>query len=78
MLLWLPLPDWLTDEKFITLATWGLVLVTFLLFCATVILYVDSRQKGEEQRERWKREDASRAKEQQGPRPVLATSPVPG
>src|ERR1035441_3084101 len=65
MHLWLALPDWLTDEKFITLATWGLVLVTFFLFCATVILYVDSRNKGKEQRERWEREDASRANEQQ-------------
>jgi hypothetical protein len=61
----LALPGWLTNEKFLTLATWGLVLVTFLLFLATVVLYLDSRAKGKEQKERWEREDASRAKEQQ-------------
>jgi hypothetical protein len=57
-------PDWLTNEKSLALATWGLVGVTFLLFLATVVLYFDSRAKGGEQRERWEREDASRAKEQ--------------
>jgi hypothetical protein len=58
------LPDWLTNEKSLTLATWGLVGVTFLLVVATVILYFDSRSNGNEQRERWKREDDSRASEQ--------------
>jgi hypothetical protein len=65
MLLWLALPDWLTDEKFITLATWGLVAATLLLFLATIFLYCDSRAKSKEQRERWEREDTSRTKEQQ-------------
>ena len=49
--------EWFTGEKYITLATWGLVV-------ATVILFLDSIHKGQEQRERWKLEDASRAKEQ--------------
>ncbi len=64
MLLSLALPDWLTNEKFITLATWGLVAATLLLVVATVVLYFDSRAKGKEQRERWEREDAFRAREQ--------------
>ncbi len=63
--LWLALPNWLTDEKFITLATWGLVVATILLFFATIFLYCDSRAKSKEQRERWEREDTSRTKEQQ-------------
>jgi hypothetical protein len=58
------LPDWLTNEKSLTLATWGLVAVTFLLVIATVILYLDSRSKGKEQRERWQREDDASASEQ--------------
>jgi hypothetical protein len=50
-------PDWFTNEKSLTVATWGLVI-------ATLILFLDSFYKGKEQRERWEREDASRAKEQ--------------
>jgi hypothetical protein len=64
MLLALTLPDWLIREKYITLATWGLVLATFLLVIATVIMYCDSRSKSKEQRERWEQEDEVRAKEQ--------------
>jgi hypothetical protein len=64
MLLLLALPDWFTNEKSLTLATWGLVAVTFLLVLATFILYFDSRSKGSQQRERWKLEDDSRASEQ--------------
>jgi len=58
MLLSLPFPDWLTNEKSLTTATWGLVL-------ATLILFIDSFFKGKEQRKRWEREDDSRAQEQQ-------------
>jgi hypothetical protein len=61
----LVLSDWLTNEKSLTLATWGLVGATLLLVLATVILYCDSLFKGREQRRRWKREDESKAKEQQ-------------
>lgn len=64
MLVALALPDWLIGEKYITLATWVLVLATFLLVIATVIMYCDSRSKGKEQRERWKREDDARTEEQ--------------
>jgi hypothetical protein len=64
MLLALILPDWVVGEKYITLATWGLVLATFLLVVATVVMYWDSRSKSKEQKERWKQEDEARAKEQ--------------
>jgi hypothetical protein len=49
--------NWFTNERSLTVATWGLVV-------ATLILYLDSRSKGKEQRERWEREDASRNNEQ--------------
>ena len=65
MLMSLALPDWLANEHSITLATWGLVFVTLLLFLATICLYLDSRAKGKEEKERWGREDTSRATEQQ-------------
>jgi hypothetical protein len=65
MILSLALPDWITNEKSLVTATWGLVGATLLLVLATVILYFDSLLKGREQRRRWKREDESRAKEQQ-------------
>jgi hypothetical protein len=65
MLLALTLPDWLINEKYLTLATWGLVVATFLLVVATGILYRDSRSKSKEQRERWKQEDDARTKEQE-------------
>jgi len=61
----LTFPDWLTNEKSLTTATWGLVGATLLLVLATIILFLDSFFKGREQRRRWEREDASRAKEQQ-------------
>jgi hypothetical protein len=64
MLLALAFPDWLTNEENLTLATWGLVAATFLLFIVTVILYFDSRSKGKEQRRRWAQEDESRTREQ--------------
>ena len=64
MLLLLALPDWMTNEKSLAPATWGLVGATLLLVLATVILYFDSLLKGREQRRRWKREDDSRANEQ--------------
>jgi hypothetical protein len=50
-------PDWLTNERSLTVATWGLVVATFFLF-------LDSLLKGKEQRKRWDREDAAKAKEQ--------------
>jgi len=58
MFLSLALTDWLTNEKSLPIATWGLVVVTFLLV-------FDSFSKSKEQRRRWKLEDESRAKEQQ-------------
>lgn len=61
----LTIPDWLTNEKSLAPATWGLVGATLLLVLATIILFLDSFFKGREQRRRWEREDASRAKEQQ-------------
>lgn len=64
MLLFLALPNWMTNEKSLAPATWGLVGATLLLVLATVILYFDSLLKGREQRRRWKREDDSRANEQ--------------
>jgi hypothetical protein len=59
------LPDWLTKEGYLTLATWGLVAATLVLSVITLVLYFDSRAKGKEQRARWEREDESRAKEQE-------------
>jgi hypothetical protein len=65
MLFSLTFPDWLTNEKYLAPATWGLVGATLLLVLATIILFLDSFFKGREQRRRWEREDVSRAKEQQ-------------
>jgi hypothetical protein len=45
--------EWLTGEKSLAVATWGLVI-------ATLFLYLDSRAKGKEQAERWRREDSLR------------------
>lgn len=61
------LPEWLVGEKYITLATWGLVFCTFLLVIATLIVWADSWKRGKEQRERWAREDA-RAKQSREPK----------
>jgi hypothetical protein len=47
------LPSWLVDEHGITLATWGLVV-------ATLVLWLDSWKKGKEQRDRWTNEDKQR------------------
>jgi hypothetical protein len=44
---------WLTNEQSLTLATWGLVIVTALLV-------LDSWNKSREQRKRWDREDQQR------------------
>lgn len=57
MFVWHGFPEWLTNEKSLAVATWGLVVVT-------LILVLDSFFKGRAQRKRWEREDASRAKEQ--------------
>jgi hypothetical protein len=65
MLAVLLLPTWLTDEHAITLATWGLVAVTLLLVIATVFLCIDSWNKGNEQRDRWKRDDEQRNKDRE-------------
>ncbi len=46
-------PDRFTNEKSLTVATWGLVL-------ATLILFSDSFYKSKERRERWEREDRLR------------------
>ncbi|MGA7236395.1 MAG: hypothetical protein WBY44_11990 [Bryobacteraceae bacterium] len=62
--LFVMVPDWFTNEKSLAVATWGLFFATCGLVFATLILFFDSRSKGEEQRKRWEREDASRAKEQ--------------
>ena len=70
MLLLIVLPEWLTSEKSLPVATWGLVFVTFLLVVATLILYLESRGKGKEQVERWKREDRLRA-EAEKPKAVV-------
>jgi hypothetical protein len=51
------LPEWLTNEKYLTLATWGLVAATIVLGLATLLLYLDGRAKSQEQRERWAKED---------------------
>ena len=46
----------MTGEKYLTFATWGLVIATFLL-------YLDGRSKGKEQRRRWEKEDKDRERE---------------
>jgi hypothetical protein len=51
---------WLTNEQSLTLATWGLVVVTALLVVGTFLLFLDSWKKGKEQRFRWDREDQQR------------------
>lgn len=48
---------WLTDEKSLAAATWGLVL-------ATLLLYLDSRQRGRTQDREWEEERSIRANEQ--------------
>lgn len=70
MLLVIAIPEWVTGEKSLAVATWGLVLVTFLLVVATLVLYLDNRVKGKEQVKRWKREDRLRAEAAQ-PKAVL-------
>jgi hypothetical protein len=57
------LPDWLTSEKYLTFATWGLVGVTFLLVVATLLLLIDSRLKSNEQRRRWEKENKEHERE---------------
>lgn len=53
------LPVWMTSDSSLAVATWGLVIATFLLVLATVFMWLDSKSKGKEQRERWRREDES-------------------
>jgi hypothetical protein len=57
------MPDWLTSEKYLTLATWGLVSVTLLLVVATGFLYLDGLSKSKEQRVHWKGETRLRIEE---------------
>lgn len=64
MYLALMLPDWLMNEQYITLATWGLVAATSLLVIATFVMYCDSRSKGKELSERWRQVDEAQANEQ--------------
>jgi hypothetical protein len=58
-LLWLP--DWLMKPEYVTLATWGLVLVTFLLDIAAIFQYLDGRSRSSDDRERWERAERQRA-----------------
>lgn len=58
MIALLTLPGWLTSEKDVTLATWGLVFVT--AFLALITFW-----QGREERKRWQREDALRREETQ-------------
>src|ERR1039457_882699 len=60
MLLLIALPDWLTSEHSVTIATWGLVLATLGLVVATLVLYLDSRSRGREQSEQWKQDEQLR------------------
>lgn len=60
MLLLIALPDWLTSEHSVTVATWGLVVATLGLVVATLFLYLDSRSRGREQSEQWKRDEQLR------------------
>ena len=57
------LPERLASEKYLTLATWGLVAATFILGVATLLLFLDGRTKSKEQRQRWVKEDADRQRE---------------
>jgi hypothetical protein len=57
------LPEWLTDETYLTFATWGLVAATLGLVVATFLLYLDGRSKSEEQRRRWEKEDKDHERE---------------
>jgi hypothetical protein len=60
MPLLLAIPDWLISEHSVTIATWGLVLATLGLVVATFFLYLDSRSRGVEQSEQWKRDEQLR------------------
>jgi hypothetical protein len=59
------LPEWLIGEHYVTLATWGLVLVTFLLVIATFVMWLDSLSKGREQKVRWVLEDEQHRKDRE-------------
>jgi hypothetical protein len=52
------------SEKYLTLATWGLVAATSFLVLATLLLYLDGRTKAQEQRKRWEKEDKDHEREQ--------------
>ena len=68
--------DWIADEKSLALATWGLVLATFLLVLAMLVLYFDSRAKGKQQAERWNRDDQLRTAESK-PKTYVEIAKVP-
>lgn len=57
----LTLPGWLTSEKDVTLATWGLVLATIIValitFSGIAWSMYDRKKRDEEQRTKWQRED---------------------
>jgi len=57
------LPEWLIGEKYVTFATWGLVLVTLILALVTLALVLDSRANRREQRQRWIKEDQDHLRE---------------
>jgi hypothetical protein len=57
------LPQWLIDEKYVTFATWGLVLATLALAVATLLLVLDSRANRKELRDRWAKEDINHKRE---------------
>ncbi|MHB1700770.1 MAG: hypothetical protein ACYCSN_11685 [Acidobacteriaceae bacterium] len=50
------MPVFLTDQKYLVLATWGLCFGTLLLFLATAWLVGDNRRVSNEQRKRWQSE----------------------
>jgi hypothetical protein len=58
------LPEWLTAERYLTFATWGLVCATLALVIATLLLYLDGRSKSREQEKRWEKEDRDHEREQ--------------
>lgn len=54
---------WISSDKSLAPATWGLVLVTFLLVVATAFLYFDGLRKSKQQERRWEAEDNRREEE---------------
>src|SRR5258708_3486755 len=62
--------NFFTSEKYITVATWGLVVVTLALVAVTALLVGDGARKRKEQRERWDEED-KRSAENAAPSAVI-------